>query len=80
MPLAKIILYTCSLVLDDTIRHFLKFFYLLIYGLIPENKDLLQFYTEKRENLAHTYFSANASAKILKQLNFSERTFYFQKG
>lgn len=62
------------------IRHLEKkclFAYIWPY---PENKDLLQFYTEKLENLAHSYFSANAGAKILIQLNFSERTFYFQKG
>lgn len=36
-------------------------------------------HTVERENLAHTYFSANASASTLAQLYFSARTFSLKK-
>lgn len=42
----------------------------------PSNNVL---HTVKQENLAHTYFCANATANTLEQFNFSTRIFYFKK-
>lgn len=35
-------------------------------------------YIVKRENVAHMYFSAKASANTLVQINYSARTFHFK--